>query len=193
VKPALLLAAISAMLLSLPLEDVVAKDATIGVYAIVDKLTFEPDAVSAKFVRISGVFVVPLVMSSGGYRKPRRGYIYCRVALGRESSTRAEWNELKTLAGSGKVVGFGQYWVANPHDPYGNPHTSLAVAVHADGDVRASEAYPLPRLEGVTEVHDGDNNKGYDPDSQKIAAQLRAAYRQSEERASKTTPSSSLR
>ena len=170
-KPAFLLVAASTLLLLLPPKSVIAKNASIGIYAIVDQVTFEPETGPPHSVRISGIFVVPIPMSSGNYRSPQRGYLYFRIAPRTEQATRRDWSELKTLAGSGKVLGFGQYWVPNPDDPQGNPHHSLEVRVHAEGDLASPDVYPLPRLEGVTEVKVSD--KDSDPHSDKIAAQLR--------------------
>lgn len=172
-RPVLLLVAASAFLLLPPPKSVIAKNASIGIYAIIDHVTFEPDAGPPSFVRISGIFVVPVPMSSGIYRSPQRGFLYFRIAPGMEQATRRDWNELKTVAGSGKVVGFGQYWVPNPSDPNGNPHTSLEVRVQAEGDLFTPDFYPLPRSGGVTEVKAGDTD--HDPVSDKIAVQLRDA------------------
>jgi hypothetical protein len=171
-KPALFLVVASAFLVLLASVSVVAKNVSTGIYGIVDQVTLEPDADSPNFIRLSGVFVVPVALSSGGYHPPRRGYLYFRIALGTEQATRRDWYELKNFAGSGKVVGFGQYWVANPDDPRGNPHHSLEVQVHAeDGGSAAPDAYPFPQPRGVVEAKDLD--KDSDPDSDKIAAQLR--------------------
>ena len=138
-------------------------------------MTFEPDGSSPNFVRISGVFVVPVRLSSGSYRSPQRGYLYSRIAPGTEQAARRDWSELKAVAGSGKVVAFGQYWVPNPDDPQGNPHHSLEVRVHAEGDSATPDVYPIPQPGGVTKadamVHDAD----HDPDVDKIAAQLQEA------------------
>jgi len=170
-KPVFLLVAASALLLLLPPKSVIAKNASIGIYAIVDQVIFEPETGPPNSVRISGAFVVPVPMSSGNYRSPQRGYLYFRIAPRTEQATRRDWSELKTFAGSGKVVGFGKYWVPNPDDPQGNPHHSLEVTVHAEGGLASPDVYPLPRLEGVTEVKVSD--KDSDPHSDKIAAQLR--------------------
>ena len=35
------------------------------------------------------------------------------------------------------------YWLANPSDPQGNPHTSLVVHVHKNGPLGLPDAYPL--------------------------------------------------
>jgi hypothetical protein len=161
----------AALLLSLAPTAVFAKHGSIGIYAVVDEVTFEPGA-SPNLVRISGVFAVPFPMSSGDYRTPQRGYLYFRIRPGMEQASRKDWSELKSIAGTGQVVGFAQYWVPNPGDPNGNPHHSLEVTVHADNDATSPDAYPLPNLKGI--VKHGD--KG-DPDFDKIAAQLQKALR----------------
>jgi hypothetical protein len=172
-KPALLLVVASAFVLLLPPDSVIAKNVSIGIYAIIDTVAFEPNSSSPDFVRVTGVFVVPVPMSSGSYRRPQRGFLYFRIAPGEEQSTRRDWSELRTVAGSGKVVGFAQYWVPNPNDPHGNPHTSLEVRVHAEGDVASPDVYPLSQPGGVTEVKAGNMDR--DPQSDKIAAQLQDA------------------
>jgi hypothetical protein len=98
-KRAFLLVAASTLVLLLQPISVIAKNASIGIYAIVDRVTFEPAAGPPDSVRISGVFVVPVPMSSGNYRSPQRGYLYFRIAPGTEQATRRDWSELKTLAG----------------------------------------------------------------------------------------------
>jgi hypothetical protein len=175
-KRALLLIAASALALLFPTASVIAKNASIGIYAIIDRVTFEPAAGPPNSVRVSGVFVVPVPMSSGNYRSPQKGYLYFRIAPGAEQETRRDWRELKTLAGSGKVVEFGQYWVPDPDDPQGNPHHSLEVTVHAEGELATPEVYAFPRLEGVTEV--GIGGTGDDAHSDQIAAQLRETTHQ---------------
>jgi hypothetical protein len=171
-KPVLLLVAVSALLLLLPPNSAVAKNAGIGIYAIVDQVTFEPDASSPNFVRISGVFVVPVPMSSGSYRSPQIGFLYFRIATGREQATRRDWSELKALAGSGKVVAFGQYWVPNPDDPQGNPHHSLEVRVRAEGDATSADVYPIPQTGGVMKADEIAHDAHHDPNVDKIAAKL---------------------
>jgi len=102
-KPVFLLVVTSALFLLLPPKSVIAKNASIGIYAIIDHATFEPDAGPPNSVRIFGVFVVPVRLSSGNYRSPQRGYLYFRLTPGTEQATRCDWSELKTVAGSGKV------------------------------------------------------------------------------------------
>jgi hypothetical protein len=171
VKPVLLLVAAAVLLLLLPPNPVIAKNVSTGIYAIVDHVTLHPDGDSPNFARISGVFVVPVPLSSGSYRSPQRGYLYFRISSGQEKATRRDWSELKSFAGSGKVVGFGQYWVPNPNDPQGNPHHSLEVKVHAEGGGPATpDVYPIPQPRGVMEVK--GSSKDYDPDADQIATKL---------------------
>jgi hypothetical protein len=161
----------AALVLSLAPIPVLAKNASTGIYAVVDQVTFESDGASPDLIRISGVFVVP-VFSSGQYKPPQRGHLYFRVRPGMEQAIRKDWNELKSFAGTGKVVGFGQYWVPNPADAQGNPHRSLEVTVHADKNFPSPESYPLPNRKGIVTQGDAD-----DPNFGRIAAQLQKASR----------------
>jgi hypothetical protein len=170
-KPALILVVV-ALLLSLTSTSVIAKNATIGIYAVIDAVTFEPDGPSPNFIKISGVFVVPVPISSGQYKSPQRGFLYFRIPPGMEEATRKDWSELKTVAGTGRPVGFGQYWVPNPNDPQGNPHRSLEVRVHTDGDAASPEVYPLPHPKGIVKAGDKE-----DFQFDNIVAQLEKASR----------------
>ena len=159
--------------LALSTTVVTAKRGTIGIYAIVDKVAFEPDEKSPERIRIWGVFVVPVPMSSGQYKAPQHGYLYFRLAPGMERVAKENWGDLKAVAGTGQGIGFAQYWVANPADPFGNPHQSLVVQVHRDGDAVIPDVYPLPHARGI--VKTGDNA---DPDFESIMVQLHKAARQ---------------
>ncbi len=153
---ALILVAV-ALLLSLTSTSLIAKNATIGIYALIDEVTFEPDDSSPNLIRIAGVFVVPVPMSSGQYKSPQRGYLYFRIPSGMQQATRKDWNELKTVAGTGRVVGFGQYWVPNPNDPQGNPHHSLEVSVQMDHNAASPNVYPLPHPKGIVKAGDKED------------------------------------
>ena len=162
------------MLLLFPFHSVVAKNVSVGIYAIVDEVTLQPEGDSPEFIRISGIFVIPVSPSSGDYRSPQRGSLYFRVSPGMELWARTDWKELKRFAGSGKVVGFGQYWLPDPSDPSGILHRTLDINVYPEGsDAAAPDLYPIPRAQGVVEVT--GSGKDFDPNAGKIAAQLRDA------------------
>jgi hypothetical protein len=165
-------AEIAALILAVSATSAVAKGGTIGIYAVIDQVTFEPGT-SQNAVRISGVFVVPLPKSSGAYGAAQRGYLYFRIPAGMEDIVRKDWTELAKIARTGRVVGFCQYWVPNPEDPPspghggGNPHWALDVRVNANGDAASPEPYPLPHPDGVVKAGDRAN-----PDFERVALQL---------------------
>ena len=166
------IAALICAVLAMSTTIVTAKRSTIGIYAIVDKVVFEPDEESPERIRIWGVFVVPVPISSGQYKTPQRGYLYFRLASGMERAAKQDWADLRTVAGTGQGIGFAQYWVANPADPSGNPHQSLVVQVHRDGDTAVPDVYPAPNARGI--VKTGDNA---DPEFERIMVQLHKGVR----------------
>jgi len=137
-----------------------AKNGNIGIYGIVDKVVFEPDESYPERIQVWGLFVVPVPISSGLYKAPERGVLYFGIPADRREIARKEWIELKRLAGSGQVLGFTEYWVPNPSDPQGNPHTSLVVHVHKNGPLGLPDAYPLGI--GVLRIDDGHKPEGYE-------------------------------
>jgi len=134
---------LSAVVILLLFQISLAKNVNIGIYGIVDKVVLEPDENTPERVQIWGQFVVPIPISSGLYRAPQRGVLYFSVAPDKKEVVRKEWAELKRSAGSGQILGFTAYWVANPSDPQGNPHTSLVVHVHEKGLLGLPDPYPL--------------------------------------------------
>jgi hypothetical protein len=98
---------------------VVSASGPIGVYALVDKVTFEPNADKPERIRISGVFMAAVETpdNSTVYSAPQRGYLYFGLPNGNEELARREWADLKSVAGTRQVVGFGSSWpgVVDPH------------------------------------------------------------------------------
>ena len=127
----------------------------LGIYAIVEKVVFEPSESAPQRIQIWGAFVVPVPMSSFQYTPAERGYLYFTIAPGREEITRKEWADLKAVAGTGQAVAFAQYWTPNPNDPSGNPHHALEVRVHKAGDSVVPDVYPSGI--GVVKMGNQDN------------------------------------
>jgi hypothetical protein len=84
----------------------------VGVFALVDKVTFEPNADNPERIRISGVFIAADLTPDNAtvYAAPQRGYLYLRLPRGNEELARREWADLKSVAGTGQVVGLGSSW-----------------------------------------------------------------------------------
>ena len=83
----------------------------VGIYAVIDRVVAEPDTVNPMRVQIWGVFMLSTGQSGDLYHAPERGYLYYSVGLGANPPVaRAEWNDLRSLAGTGTPVGFaGRY------------------------------------------------------------------------------------
>jgi hypothetical protein len=84
----------------------------IGIYALVDKVAFEPGSGRPERIRIWGVFSAAMETpgNSTVYSAPRRGYLYFELPKGTEDLARREWADLKSIAGTRQVVGFGTSW-----------------------------------------------------------------------------------
>jgi hypothetical protein len=83
----------------------------IAVYAFVDKVEFEPNADKPERMRISGVFITAAERSNT-YSAPERGYLYFTLPRGNQEMALREWSDLKSIAGTRQVVGFGSSWSA---------------------------------------------------------------------------------
>jgi hypothetical protein len=117
----------------------------IGVYALVDKVTFEPSADKPERIRISGVFSTAKEQSDV-YLGPQRGYLYFRLPRENEELARREWADLKSVAGTRQVVGLGSTWHATVHvtTPNESP-TSPAEYPMGNGLVRINSDHPRAR------------------------------------------------
>jgi hypothetical protein len=105
----------------------------IGVYALVDKVAFEPNSDKPERIRISGVFITAVETpdNSTVYSAPQRGSLYFALPKGNEELARREWQDLKSVAGSRAIVGFGSSW-----------HPKVRVA-KLDEDARIPDDYPM--------------------------------------------------
>jgi hypothetical protein len=157
----------------------------VAIYAIVDDIVFEPSDFEPERVWISGVFVAPQPISSGWHQAPARGHLYFSLNAADADATRAEWQALRAAAGTGEVVGFGQYWMPcsnsrapGPRFPAGvDANCSFEAVVHTTDRTRAEPGpYPAPRDEGVVTVFDDDLCPRFGRPSVEIVADLREAH-----------------
>jgi hypothetical protein len=80
----------------------------IGVYAVIDKVVFEPSDAAPERVQIWGAFALADLKDGSAYGAAQNGYLYFSCPRGRESICRKEWYDLKSLAGKNVGAGFGQ-------------------------------------------------------------------------------------
>jgi hypothetical protein len=100
----------------------------VGVYCIVERVVFEPAEPGAERLQVWGAFA----LADGGLDRPLttsapvRGYLYFRmpavapglITADDQAMIRREWNDLKTVAGTGQAVGFGEWmYVGRFDDP----------------------------------------------------------------------------
>jgi hypothetical protein len=78
----------------------------IGGYLLVDKVILEP-ADAPMTIQIWGNFSLATERGGHAYSPPQHGYLYYKAPSGKEDACRKEWNDLKKVAGTGHVVGFG--------------------------------------------------------------------------------------
>ena len=85
----------------------------IGIYARIDKLVFEPNAGAPERIQIWGAFALASKQDRNGYDAPMRGYPYYSINQDKKEVCRKEWADLKALAGTDRIIGFGGRYQTN--------------------------------------------------------------------------------
>lgn len=80
----------------------------IGVFARIDKVVFEPNAVAPERIQIWGAFALASAESGSSYLPAQRGYLYFSLKPGKEEVCRKEWADLKAVAGTNQIIAFGR-------------------------------------------------------------------------------------
>ena len=129
----------------------------LGVYAVVDKVVLEPADTEPQRVQIWGMFALWDEQAGLGFRTPARGYLYYSCSKEQIGICRNEWADLKSVAGTGRMIGFGSRSLA-------------AGRVRATGErVSAPEVYPIQF--GVVQM--GPSPRGAIFDQLKALARVR--------------------
>jgi hypothetical protein len=78
----------------------------VGIYALVDKVVFEPNEANPERIQVWGAFAIA---EGNGYtyRNAERGYLYYKVNPEKPTICHNEWADLKSVAGTGQIVAFG--------------------------------------------------------------------------------------
>jgi hypothetical protein len=86
----------------------IASDPT-GIYAIVDKVVLEPNDTVPETIQIWGAFALADDKPGDSYRPAERGYLYYSLpsSQAERDTARAEWADLKKIAGSEQAIAFG--------------------------------------------------------------------------------------
>ena len=86
----------------------------IGIYGIIDRVVLTPDTANPSAIQLWGAFALSENVPGDNYRPAQRGYLYFSMDQARSQQIRAEWSDLKHLAGSGTPVGFGAKYSRTP-------------------------------------------------------------------------------
>src|SRR5437667_2070661 len=117
----------------------------VGIYALVDKVVFEPNETNPERVQIRGAFAIAEGYGYT-YKKAERGYLYYKVNPDKPKACRNEWADLKAVAGTGQIVAFGSR--------YGEKGTLRKT----DAKPETPDVYPVAM--GLTKVKE---EKDYEP------------------------------
>ena len=139
----------------------------VGVYAIVQRVVFEPNEKAPERIQIWGVFALADTSRPGdNYTKPQRGYMYYSLPKGKEPVALKEWADFKAVAGTGQGIAFGTRY-------------SMLGKVHPESEKPGSpEAYSpdsyFANGIGVSKVNPA---RGYQDNMNDIVSQLKAALK----------------
>jgi len=77
----------------------------VGIYALVDKVVFEPNETNPERIQIWGAFAI--AEGNGyNYRNAESGYLYFKLNPEKSGACRNEWSDFKTTAGTRQIVAF---------------------------------------------------------------------------------------
>src|SRR5262245_493688 len=86
----------------------------IGVYALIDRVVYEPDAKEPQRVQVWGVFsMADPKAGPEAYTEAQRGYLYYSINPALSKATVAEWSDLSSVAGKGDVIAYGGRYEKN--------------------------------------------------------------------------------
>ena len=104
-RPIMILA-IACLTLALGGVAVNASDPT-ACYAFVEKVIFEPNEAQPERAQVWGVFTLAKPNDRNDYLTPQRGYLYFKLPQDKQEQVQKQWADLKSVAGTHKVVAFG--------------------------------------------------------------------------------------
>lgn len=135
----------------------------VGIYAIVEKVIFEPSEAAPQRVQVWGVFSLADTARGGNYyTKPQHGYLYYSLPAGKEAIAQREWTDMKAMAGTGQGIAF-----LARYSPLGK--------IRLDSEKPSSpDAYNVSNGMGVSKVNPAP---GYQDNMTDIVGQLKASLK----------------
>jgi len=129
----------------------------IGVFALVDKVTFEPNPMAPERVQIWGAFALAGKEGGNFYHPVQRGYLYFSLKPGKEDVCRKEWKDLNSIAGTDQIVGFGRRYetirLRKPTDKPTDPDVYPVGTGLARINDRGTDYPPIRELRSLPKEH----------------------------------------
>ena len=128
----------------------------VGIYGIIQKVVFQPKENAPERIQIWGAFefVENGLSRPGATSMPKSGYLYFLLPLGdQQSVAKTEWSGLKSVAGTGQAIGFGNWGLigtfsgidSRPPDHSGLPYLLALYPGRSEcADVRVRSAAEAP-------------------------------------------------
>jgi hypothetical protein len=132
----------------------------VGIYGVVERVTLEPSDQAPERIQVWGAFALADDNSGSTYGPPQRGYVYYTCPAGQQSICLKEWSDLKSVAGKGTGIGFGQRY-----KPAGRVRKA---------DEKAASPDPYPIARGVVRV---ENASDRGSETMKVIDGLRTAVK----------------
>lgn len=85
---------------------------SLGIFAVIDRVVFQPNAEAPETVQVFGAFAYydGRLSESSEFTAPVRGYLHFSLpSRGNVDVARREWADLAAVAGTGEAVAFGSY------------------------------------------------------------------------------------
>ena len=157
----------------------------VGIYAIIEKVIFEPSEQAPERIQIWGAFAVVDggLTQPGATSKPLRGYLYFKLPDGSaQAAAKTEWTDLKTVAGTGQAIGFGNWdFVGRVQDFGSRPNSSSGIPYFLESwrqtDVRVRRDYDASASPVVYSTNAGIVKLADQGSHAEIVKQLREALK----------------
>jgi hypothetical protein len=79
----------------------------VGIYALVDRVVLEPSDAQPERIQIHGAFSFAMRNFGDQYSPPVRGYLYYQLPAEKADAAKAEWADMRKIAGTGQIIAFG--------------------------------------------------------------------------------------
>src|SRR5215212_10030896 len=115
----------------------------VGVYALIDKVVFEPSEGKPQRAQIWGAFALAEAKFGDEYLAPIRGYLYYTLPGEKDEVVQAEWADMKKVAGTGQVIAFGSRYKSSGR-------------VRGGGAPSGSAAFDAAKVSGLVDQMNAD-------------------------------------